>query len=96
MGRSRVMEKAKGTRGDIIGSEAGTRGKAYARQARDSELIGYATDIRMRAEIKAGEKLAEMAERKERHSAHGDQKTGSQAATPKLSDLGITKTRSLP
>jgi hypothetical protein len=30
----------------------------------------------------------------ERHSGRGDQKTGSEDATPKLSDLGITKQQS--
>jgi hypothetical protein len=49
---------------------------------------------RLRAKIRAGELLAEAAERKERHSGHGDQKTGSQSATPKLKDLGINNAAS--
>jgi N6-adenosine-specific RNA methylase IME4 len=68
--------------------------QVYAKQAKDTELIDLATDIRLRAEIRAGELLAEMAERKERHRGRGDQKTGSQAATPKLADFGVTKTQS--
>jgi hypothetical protein len=50
----------------------------------------------MRAEIRTGELLTEMAERKERQRGRGDQKTGSQAAHPKLSDLGVSKTQSPP
>jgi hypothetical protein len=70
--------------------------QAYARQAKDTTLIEHATDIRLRAERRAGELLAEMAERKERHA--GKAPKGSRVATPmpqpKLSDLGVTKTQS--
>jgi hypothetical protein len=54
-------------------------------------LIGYATDIRMRAEIRAGELLAEMANKGERAVRKNMQ---SQQATSKLSDLGVTRTQS--
>src|SRR6516165_4745598 len=73
--------------------------QAYAKQANDTTLIKQATEIRMRAERRAGELLIEMAERGERHvggSGANQHKQKSQAATPAptLSDLGITKTQS--
>jgi N6-adenosine-specific RNA methylase IME4 len=64
----------------------------YAQQAQDTALINDATDIRMRAEIKAGEMLTEMAKQKERVKG-GDPKSrpGTMA---KLSDLKISKNQS--
>jgi hypothetical protein len=56
--------------------------QVYAKQAKDSELIDRATDIRLRAEIRAGELLIEMGKRKERHNGRGHTRTvGSRAAT---------------
>jgi hypothetical protein len=70
--------------------------QAYARQAKDATLITQATEIRMRAERRAGELLIEMAERKERDSGKGNRNPvlKLRAATPKLCDLGINKTQS--
>jgi N6-adenosine-specific RNA methylase IME4 len=67
--------------------------QAYARQAKDTTLITQATEIRMRAERRAGELLIEMAEHKERKTRSGDKRAKSQPATS-LSDLGVSKTQS--
>jgi MT-A70 len=68
----------------------------YATQAKDTTLIVQATEIRMRAEHRCGELLIEMAARKERDSGKGNRNPALKlhAATPKLADLGISKTQS--
>jgi hypothetical protein len=66
----------------------------YAKQAKDSDMIAWATEIKVRAERKAGQLLDDTKKNKQRQSGHGDQKSGSQNATPKLADLGVNKSQS--
>jgi N6-adenosine-specific RNA methylase IME4 len=70
--------------------------QAYAKQAKDTELIDHATDIRVRAEIRVGELLSEMEKAKRGPDKEGkpqrSQRATSDAAT--LADLGVTKTQS--
>jgi hypothetical protein len=67
---------------------------AYARQAKDTELIQYATEIKVRAERRCGEMLA----RTER--APGAKGVGTSAVErydttpPTLSDMGLTRDES--
>jgi hypothetical protein len=74
----------------------------YAKQAKDSELIELATDIKMRAERRAGELLREMKKNPGSRGTAQGSTDGSggiklkppENNTPKLSDLNITKKES--
>jgi N6-adenosine-specific RNA methylase IME4 len=66
--------------------------QAYARQAQDTSLIVQATEIRMRAERRAGELLTEMRERGERDPG-GRGRIELRPAT-QLKSLGVNKTQS--
>ena len=68
---------------------------AYAKQAKDTELIGYATKIKLHAERRAGELLREM----EKNKGAVPGKTGNKGlpvldTTPRLADLGVSKMQS--
>lgn len=73
---------------------------AYARQAKDTELIQWATEIKVRAERQAGAMLAgaEKATGAEYGSRHftdvGGRIERPSTPTPRLSDMGITKDQS--
>lgn len=69
--------------------------EAYAKQAKDREMVEHATDIIGRASRRAGELLKEMAKNKERHSGRADSRLESHHATPKtLQALSISKSQS--
>jgi hypothetical protein len=89
------------TEAERVGEVKDIRDKAvameeYARRAKNTELIERAVDTRFRAERRAGEILVEMKARGERDDGKGNRNPTlkSQAATPKLADLGITKSES--
>ena len=67
---------------------------AYARQAKDTELIQYATEIKVRAERRAGEMLAHGRAIGDRAKSGGDMKKPEESRPPTLSEIGITKDQS--
>lgn len=67
---------------------------AYARQAKDQELILWATEIKVRAERRAGEMLAGMKARGELTAHGGDRKSDSRSETTNLNEVGITPDQS--
>jgi hypothetical protein len=69
---------------------------AYARQAHDTEMIAWVTEIKVRAERRAGELLAEMGMNRGAAGTGSNQHQvrSHDVTAPKLSDLGITKNES--
>jgi hypothetical protein len=71
---------------------------AYARQAKDTELVQWATEIKVRAERKAGELLKKSADSGERFPAGGlrSKQVESHGATrpSTLDEIGISNTQS--
>jgi hypothetical protein len=70
--------------------------QAYAHQARNFEIEQMAAEIRVRAEIRAGELLAEMKRLGFRETGRPPKgtKIGAPTSRVKLSDMGITRTES--
>lgn len=73
---------------------AAVRVDAYARQAKDSELIQYATEIKVRAERRCGELLAKT-EKKRGAAGIGTSAVQRDDRTPPtLDEMGLTKNES--
>ena len=71
---------------------------AYARQAKDSELIRYETEIKVRAERRCGELLART-EKNKGVAAGGERDAAGRTmrpadATPTLAQMGLTRDES--
>ena len=65
---------------------------AYARQAKDNDLIEKATEIRVRAQRKAGEMLRQAAEQGLRNT--GGKPSQSATVTPTLEQIGLSRSES--
>jgi len=70
------------------------RAAVYARQANDTELIERATEIKVRAERKAGEMLREAAATGQRARSGVDTRYTQESKPATLADIGITRDQS--
>jgi len=69
---------------------------AYAKQANDKSLIRMATELKIRAERRAGEMLIESKLKGDRHTGYGDQKSDYRCVSPipTLAEIGISRNQS--
>lgn len=67
---------------------------AYARQAKDTELVEWATEIKVMAERRAGELLAAMSESGQRVTRGGDRAAEAKSQTTTLHDLAFAAPQS--
>lgn len=67
---------------------------AYARQANDTAMVEWVTEIKVRAERRAGELLRDMEERGERRGRGGNQKSNSHDESLTLAELGVSENQS--
>ena len=66
----------------------------YARQAKDTEMLRDAVELRLRAEHRAGVLLAAMEKAKPRGSNQHEERSRPATDPPTLANLGVTKTQS--
>lgn len=69
--------------------------EAYARQAKDRELIVQATEVRLRAERRAGELLLAMERSGDLHAQGGDRRSKFREGILKLEDVGVSGKESM-
>lgn len=66
----------------------------FGDQAKDTALVEWATEIKVRAERRAGEMLAEMATNGQRARQGGDRRGESKSDAATLKDLGVSRDQS--
>jgi hypothetical protein len=91
LAEAQSVDEVKGIRDKMMAMQI------YAVQAKDLSLINAATELRLRAEIRGGELLKEMAEKSERAGSSDTLLRGRAERpreTPTLKDLGVTKSQS--